>query len=68
MEQKHGARLRLMDENTILVHQEIKGGPNPQDRFVIERRKDGKNKERFVPYHDDAKLLKAVRDALKGQL
>ena len=67
MERKHGARVRLMDENTVLVHQEIKSGPDPQDRFVIERHENGKNKERFVRYHDDAQLLQAVRDALNGQ-
>ena len=36
--------------------------------YVIERRDGGRNEERFVDYDEDAALLKAVRDALNGEL
>ena len=68
MAQRHGARLNWLDNAVIYVAQTIKGGTAQNAPYRVERREDGKNKETFVNYDDDAGLLKAIRDALNGQL
>ncbi len=47
--------------------QTIKSGPAQNAPYVIERRDDGGNKERFVNWDDDAALVQAIRDALNGE-
>ena len=70
MTQRHGARVNLLvgPPRVIYVAQTIKSGTEQNAPYVIERRDDGRGKERFVNWDDDAALLQAVRDALNGKL
>lgn len=70
MAQRHGARVNMPFDGhkAVYVAQTIKSGTERNAPYVIERREDGRNKERFVDYDDDAALVKAIRDALNGEL
>lgn len=70
MTQRHGVRVNLLvgEPKVIYVAQTVKSGPARTASYVIERGQDGKSKERFVDWDDDAGLVKAVRDALNGLL
>ena len=68
MTQRRGVRISPLSEGMIWIGQTIKSGTAQNAPYIIERREDGKNIERFVKYDDDAELLKAIRDALNGQL
>ena len=70
MTQPHGARVNVLSNTprVIYVAQTIKSGTERNAPYVIERRDDGKNRERFVNGGDDAALLQAIRDALNGDL
>ncbi len=69
MTQPRGARINLLvdGQRVIYVAQTIKTGPAQNAPYVIERRDDGGNKERFVNWDDDAALVQAIRDALNGE-
>ena len=68
MAQRRGVRINWVGDDTIYIAQTIKSGPKRMDPYHIESRGKGKSKETFVRYDDDAKLLKAIRDALNGEL
>ncbi len=68
MTQRHGVRLNWLGDDVIYVAQTVKSGSAQNAPYRIERRADGKSKETMVNYNDDAKLLKAIRDALNGEL
>ena len=73
MTKRYGARLNLLadsgDKNKVVyVAQTIKGGTYRGAPYKIDHREDGKAKETFVPYEDDAALLQAIRGALSGSL
>ena len=73
MTKRYGARLNLLvdpgDKNRVVyVAQTIKSGSARNAPYKIEHREDGTAKETFVPYENDAALLKAIRDALDGSL
>ena len=70
MTRPHGARINLLfgTPRVIYVAQTIKSGTERTAPYVIERCDDGRNKERFVNWEDDAALLQAIRDALNGEL
>ena len=73
MTKRYGARLNLLSDpgdktRVVYVAQTIKSGTARNAPYRIEHREDGTPREVFVPYEDDAALLKAVRDALDGSL
>ncbi|MXY60411.1 MAG: hypothetical protein F4Y96_08315 [Chloroflexi bacterium] len=70
MTQRHGARVSLLfdGQKVIYVAQTVKSGPAQNAPYVIELREDGRNRERFVNWDDDAALVQAIRDALNGEL
>ena len=73
MTKRYGARLNLLadsgDKNKVVyVAQTIKGRTYRGAPYKIDHREDGKAKETFVPYEDDAALLQAIRGALSGSL
>ena len=68
MTPRHGVRINWLGDDRVYIAQTIKSGPKHGDEYHIERRENGKSKEAFVRYDDDAKLLKAIRDALNGEL
>ena len=69
MTQRRGVRISQFKDGTLWIGQTIQRGIAQNSPYVIERGKDGKNIERFVsPAEGDTGLLKAVRDALNGQL
>ena len=70
MTQPHGALVNVLHgtPRVIYVAQTIQSGTEQNASYVIERRDDGRNRERFVNWDDDAALLQAIRDALNGEL
>ena len=69
MTKRRGVRISQFENGTLWIGQTIQRGTAQNSPYVIERGKDRKNIERFVsPAEGDAGLLKAVRDALNGEL
>ena len=68
MTQRHGVRLNWVGDDTIYVAQTIKSGTAQNAPYRIERRSDGRSKEAFVKYNDDEGLLKAIKNALNGEM
>ena len=64
---KYGARIYLMDNNTILLYQTVKRGRQQNSRYVVDQKPKGTG-ERFVDVSDDAAIAATVRAALRGEL
>ena len=68
MTQRHGVRINWLGDDDIIVAQTVKSGTARNAPYRIEPRSDGGSKEAIVKYNDDEGLLKAIRNALNGEL
>lgn len=64
---KFGARVFRMNDDTVLVVQTVKSGDQQNADYVTDH-VGAKNREKWVPWDDDALLASAIRDALQGML
>lgn len=68
MAQRHGVRLNWLGDDDIIVAQTVKSGTAQNAPYRIDPRGDGGSREAIVKYNDDEGLLKAIRNALNGEL
>ncbi len=64
---KFGARVFLMDTNTVYVRQTVKRGIAENARYVIDQKAVGEG-QKFVDITDDKGIADAIRAALNGRL
>ena len=64
---KFGARVFLMDTDTVYVLQTVKRGTAENARYVIDQKTVGE-KQKFVDITDDKGIADAIRAALNGRL
>ena len=67
MQGKFGARVFLMDADTVYVLQTIKRGKLQNSPYVVDKNPDNSG-QRFVDGTDDKSIADAVREALRGTL